>query len=94
MKIEIETMSDYYDCDEAGCSGGCEEGGIVKVDGDEVFSHIPSAGCYENVDYSPMDLIVIALLSRGITVEIDGSPYSSNYTDVNETIEQFRNGLK
>lgn len=72
MKIEIETESDYYDCDQAGCSGGYEEGGTVTIDGEIVFQHKPNAGCFDNEGFSWAELLLIGLKKKGIEVTAYG----------------------
>lgn len=70
----IEVLYDCdYDCDQAGCSGGEEQGGRVYVDGEMIYELIPRAGCFDN-NYYPegheVGLIDIALKHLGIDLEI------------------------
>ena len=47
--IEIEWLTDNYDCDHAGCSGGWAEGAIVKLNGEVIIECIPQASCFGSV---------------------------------------------
>lgn len=73
--IEITTESDYNDCDQ--CGGNSDSGGIVLIDGVEVFSYTPSAACWGNAHYDESDLLFLALEKLGITITVDGQkPYA------------------
>ena len=45
-KIVIQVMSDWNDCEQ--CGGGTEDGGVITIDGEVVFEHIPNASCFGN----------------------------------------------
>lgn len=86
MKIEITTEYDSNECDQAGCSGGYEEGGTVLIDGVEVFSHEPHAGCFDNAGFSWEELLLVALHKKGISVTVDGN-CPSNYIHVQDMLK-------
>ena len=46
MHIKIEWLSEYSDCDQAGCSGGYSEGAKVWFDDKLVLNLQPVAGCF------------------------------------------------
>lgn len=46
MHIKIEWLSDYSDCDQAGCSGGYSEGAKVWFDDELVLDLQPVATCF------------------------------------------------
>lgn len=71
MNIEINWLSDYYDCDQAGCSGGYSEGAIVKVDGNTILELIPKAHCFggDHWDRDAVYILLIQKLIPGATVE-------------------------
>ena len=49
-RIEIEWLTDYKDCDQAGCSGGYAEGARVRKDGEEWITLLPRAACFGSED--------------------------------------------
>lgn len=71
--IEIITMSDYQDCEQ--CGGNSEDGGVVKINGEVVFEHIPNAACFGNNNYYREDLLVKALESFGYQVVFGHEDY-------------------
>lgn len=73
--IEIIEMSDWWDCDQ--CGGNSEDGGIVKIDGEVIFEHIPRASCFNNEDISVQDMLIIALEHLGYEVK-------RSYEDLNK----------
>lgn len=72
-KIEIETTSDDHDCET--CGPTWAEGGIVRVDGVEVLHREPLAHCYDGVNFSETDLLVMSLKKLGVEVMVDGKPF-------------------
>lgn len=73
MKIEIEVLADYHECETCGYSSA--GGGIVYVDGEEVLRRCPVAYCYGSADFSESDLLVMALKKIGTEVLVDGNYY-------------------
>ena len=73
MKIEIETNSDTWECET--CGSDWAEGGRVTVDGDLTLEADAVAHCYHGTHFSEMDLLVIALHKKGISVSVDGDRY-------------------
>lgn len=71
MHIEIEWLSDYSDCDQAGCSGGYSEGAIVKVDGNTILELIPKAHCFGGDSWDKEDVWakILEKLVGNVTVE-------------------------
>lgn len=83
--IKIVAMTDWNDCEQ--CGGGSEDGGVVYLNGESVFEHIPCAGCFGNNDISVEGLLVKALNHLGYSVEISYdaiSAYEDNYHDDEE----------
>ena len=74
MKIEIITDDDGHECET--CGGDWAEGGKVIVDGVEVLDRPAFAHCFDNSNYSPNDLLVMALHQLGHTILVDGNPFS------------------
>lgn len=74
-KIVIQVMSDWNDCEQYG--GGTEDGGVITIDGEVVFEHIPNASCFGNNSVSDYDLFKLAIEKLGHTLEIE-------YTSVSE----------
>lgn len=68
MKVLIETMSDWSECEQ--CGGNSEDGGRVTIDGKVVFEHIPTASCYGNVSVSSEELLIETLKALGGEVNI------------------------
>ena len=54
-KVVIQVMSDWNDCEQ--CGGGHEDGGVITIDGEVVFEHIPNASCFGNSSVSDYDLL-------------------------------------
>jgi hypothetical protein len=79
MKIEIKTDSDSFECDD--CGMDYADGGRVFVDGKEIINKPASAYCMGGKDYSPADLLVMALDKLGHTVLVDGSRYHITCVD-------------
>ncbi|MBO9428736.1 hypothetical protein [Sulfitobacter sp. R18_1] len=79
MKIEITTDQDEHECDD--CGQAWAEGGRVVVDGEEVINKPGEAACYDGKDYSPADLLVMALDKLGHSVTVDGSRYHITCVD-------------
>ena len=68
-KIVIQVMSDWNDCEQ--CGGGTEYGGVITIDGEVVFEHIPNASCFGNISVSDYDLLRLALEKLGHSLEIE-----------------------
>jgi hypothetical protein len=79
MKIEIKTDSDSFECDD--CGMDYAEGGRVSVDGKEIINKPAVAYCMGGSNYSPADLLVMALDKLGHTVLVDGSRYHITCVD-------------
>lgn len=73
MKIEIEVLTDDHDCET--CGSNWAEGGVVRVDGQEVLRREPLATCFGSEHFSESDLLVMALKKLGHEVLVDGEPY-------------------
>jgi hypothetical protein len=69
MKIEIFTIEDQHECETCGSSWA--DGGLIKIDGREVFRFEPVANCFDGHSLSPDDLLAIALHKAGIEVYIE-----------------------
>lgn len=71
MHIKIEWLSDYSDCDQAGCSGGYSEGAIVKCDGTIILELIPVAACFggESWDSDQVWAKILGKLVGHVSVE-------------------------
>ena len=67
MKIEIEWLSDSYDCDDCGMSWA--EGAIVFFNGVKVLDLTPSAHCYDGINYERDEVYRQILAELGHTVE-------------------------
>lgn len=61
MNIEIEWLSDDFDCDT--CGGSWAEGAIVRFDGEVVIDMTPVAHCYGGDSYS-QDMVYTAILEK------------------------------
>lgn len=70
-KIRIEWLTDQFDCDQGGCSGGYATGAHVYRDGEEWFRLTPSAGCYGGESWNETEVFT-EILSR-LGFEIDTS---------------------
>ena len=68
MRIEIEWLSDDYDCDT--CGGSWAEGAIVKFDGEVVIEMIPSAHCYDVETYNETEVFKAILEKLGHTLDV------------------------
>ena len=68
-KVVIQVMSDWNDCEQ--CGGGTEDGGVITIDGEVVFEHIPNASCFGNSSVSDYDLLRLALEKLGHSLEIE-----------------------
>lgn len=68
-KIVIQVMSDWNDCEQ--CGGGSEDGGVIMIDNEVVFEHIPLASCFGNNSISDYDLLKLAFEKLGHTLEIE-----------------------
>ncbi len=73
MKIYINTNHDEYDCET--CGTDYAEGGKVFIDGELTIEADALAHCYNGSHYSEMDLLVMALHKKGISVYVDGDLY-------------------
>jgi hypothetical protein len=73
VRIEIDTNSDTWDCET--CGTDWAEGGRVIVDGKLTLEADAVAHCYNGTHYSEMDLLVMALHKKGISVYVDGDLY-------------------
>ena len=73
--ILIEVMSDWTYCEQ--CGGGSEDGGVIMIDNEVVFEHIPQASCFGNNSISDYDLLKLAFEKLGHTLEI-------KYTEIND----------
>ena len=67
--INIEWLSDYTDCDQAGCSGGYSEGAIVTKDGKPFLSLIPAASCFGGDHWDSHTVYEMIIKSLGYNVE-------------------------
>ena len=67
-KVVIQVMSDWNDCEQ--CGGGSEDGGVIMIDNEVVFEHIPLAYCFGNKSYYESDLLNIAIEKLGHTIRI------------------------
>lgn len=67
MKIEIEWLSDDWDCED--CGGSWAEGAVVKFDGVIALNLIPSAHCYDGISYDRDEVFRQILQELGHTVE-------------------------
>ena len=72
--INIEWLSDYTDCDQAGCSGGYSEGAIVTKDGKPFLSLIPAASCFggDHWDRDEVFRLILNELGYDLTTEYGG----------------------
>ena len=70
MKIEITTDADRHDCES--CCVTLATGGAVYIDGVEIIDKPAVVHCFDGIDFSESDLLVMALARVGITVEVDG----------------------
>ena len=68
-KVVIQVMSDWNDCEQ--CGGSSEYGGVIMIDDEVVFEHIPLASCFGNNSISDYDLLKLALEKLGHTLEIE-----------------------
>lgn len=68
-KVVIQVMSDWNDCEQ--CGGGYEDGGVIIIDDEVVFEHIPNASCFGNSSVSDYDLFKLALEKLGHSLEIE-----------------------
>ena len=68
-KVVIQVMSDWNDCEQ--CGGGSEDGGVIMIDNEVVFEHIPLASCYGNNSISDYDLLKLAFEKLGHTLDIE-----------------------
>ena len=68
--VKIETLYDWKDCDQGGCSGGDAYGGRIFVDDVLVFEHIPVASCFGSESCSTEDLLAEAIRLLGHDVEV------------------------
>ena len=68
-KVVIQVMSDWNDCEQ--CGGGSEDGGVIMIDNEVVFEHIPQAYCFGNNSISEYDLLKLAFEKLGHTLEIE-----------------------
>jgi hypothetical protein len=59
--IEIEWLSDVYDCET--CGSDWADGAIVKFDGEVVIDMTPVAHCYDGVSFS-QDQVYAAILEK------------------------------
>ena len=73
MKIEITTNRDTHECETCGTSYA--DGGTVKVDGELIIDLQAVAHCWGGQSFSQDELLVLALMKLGHTVEVDGNPY-------------------
>ena len=73
MKIEIRTNRDTSECDT--CGTDFAEGGSVFIDGKEIINKPAVAYCMGGRNYSPADLLVMALDKLGHTVLVDEDRY-------------------
>lgn len=71
MHIEIEWLTDYFDCDQAGCSGGYSTGAVVRVDSKIILELIPVARCFggESWDSDTVWAMILDKLIGNVTVE-------------------------
>ena len=74
-KVVIQVMSDCNDCEQ--CGGGSEDGGVIMIDNEVVFEHIPQASCFGNESYNESDLLRMAIEKLGHSLEI-------KYTETND----------
>lgn len=69
MEIRIKTFEDEHECETCGTSYAV--GGSVYVDGRHVLTREPLAFCYDSVDFSYEELLILALSELGIDVLVD-----------------------
>ena len=74
-KVVIQVMSDRNDCEQ--CGGGSEDGGVIMIDNEVVFEHIPQASCFGNKSYYESDLLRMVIEKLGHSLEI-------KYTEIND----------
>ncbi len=65
--IEIQWLSDYYDCET--CGGNGAQGAIVWVDGEEILNLQPIAHCYDDTTYSESDVYKLILEHLGYEIK-------------------------
>ena len=85
MKIEILTLSDLHDCELCGYSWA--DGGIIKIDGKEVFGFEPVAHCFDSKSLDADDLLAVALHKAGIEVYINDT-HNLTWKDLSFISEQ------
>lgn len=70
--IEIEWITDHYDCDD--CGPSYAEGAIVKIDGLEEIDLTPGAACYGGTHYTKEEVYRRILEALGHTfIETESS---------------------
>lgn len=71
MLIEISWLSDNYDCDQDGCSGGYSEGARVTVNGKQLLNLMPVAACFGGPSWDKNEVWAMILneLVGNVTVE-------------------------
>lgn len=68
MKIDIETLTDVYDCET--CGGSDAYGAKVYFDGELVIDMTPTAHCYSGNTYTDEYIFTAILNKLGHTVEM------------------------
>lgn len=63
--IRIEWLTDSFDCDQAGCSGGYSEGARVYFDGELTLDLEPAAACFDGVSYTEEQVFGLILAKLG-----------------------------
>ena len=67
-KVVIQVMSDWNYCEQ--CGGCSEDGGVIIIDNEVVFEHIPIASCFGNKSYYESDLLSMVIEKLGHSLEI------------------------
>jgi len=65
--IKIEWLTDEHDCETCGWS--CAQGAVVYIDDVETFRLIPSAYCFNSVDYTDEYVYKLIIKHLGHDVE-------------------------
>lgn len=68
MKIKIEWLSDYSDCET--CGGNYADGARVTIDGEVALDLEPAAHCYGGTHYDERDVFKRILEHLGHEVEM------------------------
>ena len=71
--IRIEWLSDSFDCDQAGCSGGYSEGARVYFDEKLALDLTPVAACFGGISYDTEEVFgcILAKLGHNLGISHD-----------------------